>query len=87
MKGEWIAEPVEFSCLRPGVAFYLENPLVIHNQLPHYTCENLPSDQIVWTLYEPWRKINPWIKKECRVDKLPGNAASGLINNLESDWF
>ena len=90
MRGEWIAEPVEFQDLRNNVTFYLINPLDVkppNYAMPHYTSEDFPPEQIVWTLYEPWRRTNPWIKPECIYKHKDGSQLAGLINKLDADYF
>lgn len=75
-----IVEPVEFQYIRPNGTFYLVNPLENKNALPHYACEKIPPDQVVWTLYGTWRIKNPWVIKEYFVTIL-GNQAADLIND------
>ena len=82
-----IYEPVEFQYIRPNGVFYLDDPRKHnHDTLPHYACEDIPADQIVWTVYFSWQGRNPWILPECFV-KVPGNKAANLINDRQSDWF
>jgi len=88
MAKEWIAEPVEFQYLRPGVPFYLVNPLSVEKPnfaQVHYTCEDFPPETIVWDLYEPWRKTNPWIKPETLYKD--DSQLRNLINLFPSDYF
>ena len=90
MSVRWIAEPVEFQDLRPGVPFYMANPLAYsppNNVMPHYTCENLEPTTIVWTLYEGWRHANPWLKKGIFEKTTDDSQLGNLINNLPSDFF
>ena len=64
MAKDWIAEKVQFGWLIQNSPFYMENPLENPDALPHYTCEDIAPETEVWTLYEPWRRDNPWLKRE-----------------------
>jgi len=60
----WKAEQVPFGHLRPNSPFYLDNPITCPNTPVHYTGSMpLPDDTPVWTLFEPWSRYNPWLKK------------------------
>ena len=90
MAKEWIAEPVEFQDLRPNAPFYLINPLSVKKPAfaqVHYTCEDLSPETIVWTLYEPWRKTNPWVNQEIIYRHKDGSQLGNLINLFSSDYF
>jgi len=72
----WKAEQVPFGDLRPNSPFYLDNPIECPNALPHHTGSMpLPDDTPVWTLFEPWSRYNPWLKREV-------NGPIGELTNL-----
>lgn len=81
-----VYEKVTIDMLRPGVPFYQANPQEDPNARPSYNVNcDLPGSTEVWVIYMTWQS-NPHIKKECHV-KITGNAAAGLINQFQSDWF
>jgi len=85
----WKAEQVRFGDLRPNSPFYLDNPIECPNAPPHHTGSTpLPDDTPVWTLFEPWSRYNPWLKREVNgpIGELSdlGMSLIGLDEHLRS---
>jgi len=90
----WIAEPARRDEIEGGnQVFYLANPIINPNAMPHYTSEeDITPDTIVWVMCERWlyERLGyvPGIKRPPRVKSdIPSAAVRGLINSRGSDSF